>query len=102
MNRALDVRIQGDSMWPTFRDGDVLTFTQQNLSSLAVSDVVLVSHPLKPEVRMVKRVLRIESNGDLFLVGDNPDPLASEDSHNFGPVPCRLVQARWLGESWRA
>ena len=102
MSHTLDVRIQGDSMWPTFRDGDVLTFTQQNLSSLAVSDVVLVSHPLKPEVRMVKRVLRIEANGDLFLVGDNPDPLASEDSHNFGPVPCRLVQARWLGESWRA
>lgn len=102
MSHTLDVRIQGDSMWPTFRDGDVLTFTQQNLSSLAVSDVVLVSHPLKPEVRMVKRVLRIEANGDLFLVGDNPDPLASEDSHNFGPVPCRLVQARWLRESWRA
>ena len=102
MSHTLDVRIQGDSMWPTFRDGDVLTFTQQNLSSLAVSDVVLVSHPLKPEVRMVKRVLRIEANGDLFLVGDNPDPLASEDSHNFGPVPCRLVQGRWLRESWRA
>ena len=102
MSHTLDVRIQGDSMWPTFRDGDVLTFTQQNLSSLAVSDVVLVAHPLKPEVRMVKRVLRIEANGDLFLVGDNPDPLASEDSHNFGPVPCRLVQARWLRESWRA
>ena len=102
MSHTLDVRIQGDSMWPTFQDGDVLTFTQQNLSSLAVSDVVLVSHPLKPEVRMVKRVLRIEANGDLFLVGDNPDPLASEDSHNFGPVPCRLVQARWLRESWRA
>ena len=102
MSHTLDVRIQGDSMWPTFRDGDVLSFTQQNLSSLAVSDVVLVSHPLKPEVRMVKRVLRIEPNGDLFLVGDNPDPLASEDSHNFGPVPCKLVQARWLMESWRA
>ena len=102
MNHTLDVRIQGDSMWPTFRDGDVLMFTQQDLSSFAAGDVVLVSHPLKPEVRMVKRVLRIEANGDLFLVGDNPDPLASEDSHNFGPVPYRLVEARWLGDSWRA
>lgn len=102
MNRTLDVRIQGDSMWPTFRDGDVLIFTQQDLASFAAGDVVLVFHPLKPEVRMVKRVLRIEANGDLFLVGDNPDPLASEDSHNFGPVPCRLVEARWLGDSWRA
>ena len=102
MSGTLDVRIQGDSMWPTFRDGDVLMFTQQDLASFAAGDVVLVSHPLKPEVRMVKRVLRVEANGDLFLVGDNPDPLASEDSHNFGPVPCRLVEARWLGDSWRA
>ncbi|MEL0182696.1 MAG: S26 family signal peptidase [Candidatus Poseidoniales archaeon] len=102
MNHTLDVRIQGDSMWPSFRDGDTLAFTKEGLASLAVKDVVLVSHPLKPEVRMVKRVLRIEENGDLFLVGDNPDPLASEDSHNFGPVPRRLVEARWLGESWRA
>ena len=27
MSQTLDVRIQGESMWPTFRDGDVLTFT---------------------------------------------------------------------------
>ena len=47
----------------------------------------MAQHPLKPNVVVVKRVLRVESNGDLFLVGDNPDPLASEDSHNFGPSP---------------
>ena len=102
MTSTLDVRIQGDSMWPTFRDGDLLTFTDEDLDIISAGDVVLVIHPLKPDVRMVKRVLRIETNGTLFLVGDNPDPLGSEDSHNFGPVPLRLVQARWLDESWRA
>ena len=34
---------------------------------------------------MVKRVRFIE-NGKLFLEGDNPDPNASQDSHNFGLV----------------
>lgn len=102
MNQTLDVRIQGDSMWPTFRDGEVVPFSEENLESLAVGDVVLISHPFKPGVRMVKRVLRVEANGDLFLVGDNPDPLASEDSHNFGPVSLRLVEARWTGKPERA
>ncbi|MGB0312726.1 MAG: S24 family peptidase, partial [Poseidonia sp.] len=48
MNHTLDVRIQGDSMWPTFRNGDVLVFTQQDLASFDAGDVLLVSHPLKP------------------------------------------------------
>ena len=34
----------------------------------------------------------------MFLTGDNPDPLASEDSHNFGPVPQSSVEARWVNE----
>ena len=102
MNQTLDVRIQGDSMWPTFRDGEVVSFTQEHLGPLEGGEVVLISHPFKPDIRMVKRVLRVEANGDLFLVGDNPDPLASEDSHNFGPVSQRLVEARWSGETKRA
>lgn len=102
MNQTLDVHIQGESMWPTFRNGDVLTFTLINASPLKSGDVVLLSHPFKPRIKMVKRVLRIEDNGDLFLTGDNPDPLASEDSHNFGPVPQRLVEARWIGDGERA
>ena len=32
-------------------------------------------------------------NGRLFLVGDNPDPTASEDSHNFGEVDVSSVIA---------
>ena len=102
MSQTLDVRIQGESMWPTFRDGDVLTFTLLDGTPLACGDVVLVVHPFKPEIRMVKRVLSIAENGDLFLTGDNPDPLASEDSHNFGPVPQSSVEARWVNEGERA
>ncbi|DAC57729.1 MAG TPA: signal peptidase I, partial [Candidatus Poseidoniales archaeon] len=33
------------------------------------------------------------NDGRLFLTGDNPDPTASEDSHNFGPVSPAMVQA---------
>ena len=102
MSPTLDVRIQGESMWPTFHDGDVLTFSLLDGTPLECGDVVLVVHPFKPEIRMVKRVLSIADNGDLFLTGDNPDPLASEDSHNFGHVPQGSVEVRWVNDGERA
>lgn len=50
-----------------------------------IGSVVVLNHPYKENVKMVKRVRFIE-NGKLFLEGDNPDPNASQDSHNFGLV----------------
>ena len=98
MTRNLDVRIQGDSMWPTFTDGQMLTFQETNSqTTFEVGDVVLALHPLKVDVLMVKRIYRIEPDGRLFLTGDQPDPTSSEDSHNFGPVPVSNVRARWTG-----
>ncbi len=94
MTEALDVRIQGDSMWPTYRDGDEVSFAPCDQTYVArVNDVVLVCHPMKDNVLMVKRVSVVQNDGRLFLTGDNPDPTASEDSHNFGPVSPAMVQA---------
>ena len=94
MTEALDVRIQGDSMWPTYRNGDVVPFAPCNETyGPRVNDVVLVHHPMKDSVLMVKRVSVVQHDGRLFLTGDNPDPTASEDSHNFGPVSPTMVQA---------
>ena len=98
MTDTMDVRIQGDSMWPTFSNDDLLEFTPVNQAELTKGDVVLALHPLKPKVLLVKRIHRIETDGRLFLTGDNPDPLASEDSHNFGPVSPDSVQGKWIGE----
>lgn len=103
MTADLDVTIQGESMWPTFREGDVLQMASlQPEDELAVGDVVLAQHPLKTTVLLVKRIHRIEDDGRLFLVGDQPDPTASEDSHNFGSVPPENIRARWGGEVKRA
>jgi nickel-type superoxide dismutase maturation protease len=98
MTRILDVRIQGDSMWPTFFDGQLLQFTEVYATTrLEAGDVVLAHHPLKKEVLLVKRIARIEADGRFFLTGDQPDPTATEDSHNFGPVAQSGVVARWVG-----
>lgn len=87
MSEPFQVRIKGDSMWPTFRDGDILTFSHlPDQHHVNAGAVVLAKHPLKVDVLVVKRVHSVELDGRFFLVGDQPDPLGSEDSHNFGPV----------------
>lgn len=96
------VRLKGESMWPTYPEGTVLTFRPVHGNSVGPGDVVLAQHPLKPDVLIVKRILRVEQNNDLFLTGDQPDPLASEDSHNFGPISRDAVIARCKEEEKRA
>ena len=84
--RADDVQIQvqihGDSMWTTLRDGDVVEAIQ-GLSPV-VGDIVVAKHSFK-KMNVIKRVKRILGDG-IFIEGDNPDPIGSEDSHNFGLI----------------
>ena len=85
-----EIIVHGSSMWPTFRDGERLLMAPLEGTplegALRVGQVVVAEHPFKRGVLMVKRIARVEADGRLFLEGDNPDPLASEDSHNFGSV----------------
>ena len=101
MTNPIEVIVQGDSMWPTFRNGDRLEFTAF-AEPLTVGAVVLVHHPFKPDVLMVKRIQSVTDNGRLFVVGDQPDPTASEDSHNFGAVDPANVVGLWNGVMKRA
>jgi len=91
-SRILKVKIKGDSMWPNFKDGDTLSCVEYTGQSVNVGDIVVFTHPFKPKVTCVKRVKRITDSG-LFVEGDNPDPLASEDSHNFGIVSLDAIIA---------
>ena len=84
-SRFLNVVVNGDSMWPTLKQGSTAKFERIDPNLVAVGQIVLLDHPFRPNVRIIKRVQSIE-DGRLFLVGDNPDPTASEDSHNFGEV----------------
>jgi len=97
MSDAFCVDIQGDSMWPTICDGERLEFVPYDGGNAPVEgSVVLAEHPLKQGVMMVKRIKTV-SDDRVFLEGDNPDPLASEDSHNFGTVPSCNIVGVWVG-----
>ena len=58
-----------------------------------LSNNILAENFKNSEIEDVSLESLIQSidDGLVFLVGDNPDPTASEDSHNFGPVNTNLV-----------
>ena len=103
MPNQVEVILLGDSMWPTFCDGDSLTFEVEiDPCEVVPGDVVLASHPFKLDVKMVKRVRSINDEGRFFLVGDHPDPTSSDDSHNIGHLDTTAILGRWTGEVKRA
>ena len=77
--------IVGESMSPTLADGQKVFFSTFEERSPLPNDIVLFSHPYK-RMKLVKRISHITDEGKYFMVGDNPDILSSEDSHNFGPI----------------
>ncbi len=91
-SRFLNVVVNGDSMWPTLKQGSTARFERIDSTLVEVGQVVLLDHPFRPNLRIIKRIQSMQ-NGRLFIVGDNPDPTASEDSHNFGQVDVSSVIA---------
>ena len=85
----IQVRVHGDSMWPTLKDGQIVDAIQQ--SDARLGDIVVVKHPLK-NATVIKRLTRLDGD-EMFIEGDNPDPLGSEDSHNFGTVSMSSIIA---------
>ncbi len=55
-------------------------------------DLVLVAHPYRRDLVLVKRVARVEADGRLYLLGDEPGE--STDSRHFGPVRREALRGR--------
>jgi nickel-type superoxide dismutase maturation protease len=64
---------------------------------LHAGDVVVARSPDRPQLEIVKRIHSIDREGTIFLIGDNPNPTASTDSRNFGPLKREDIIAlvRW-------
>ena len=80
-SRLATVQIIGPSMAPALRNGDCWVVLLG--ASVSPGDLVLAVHPLRPDLRIVKRVVRAEDSG-WWLEGDNPE--FSDDSRAFGAV----------------
>ena len=81
LGRRFGMRVEGDSMSPTLKSGERILVDPK--AAIHPGDIVLAEHPFK-SLRMIKRLLSIESDGRIFLAGDNPD--ASSDSKVFGAI----------------
>ncbi len=82
MSDKISIRVNGDSMWPTLREGQVVEGTRTH--DATVGDIIVFNHPRTNRI-LIKRVVR-EENGFFFVTGDNPDPTESQDSNNFGAI----------------
>ena len=88
-------RVAGPSMSPTVRHGDRLLVRRLRPGGrVRAGDVVLARFPARPDLLVVKRVVR-EVPGGYWVQGDNP--LVTDDSRVFGvAVPVgRAVLRLW-------
>lgn len=86
-------RVEGESMAPTFREGDLVVvnpFAYQ-WRPPCPGEVVVTRHPYRKGAYLLKRVAAY-SNGRLALRGDNAE--ASTDSRSFGWVGSGRLMGR--------
>ncbi len=102
---ARRVTVRGWSMSPAILPGERLLFDRLAYvrERPRRGDVVLVAYPLRPELRIVKRLAGIPGDeiegqtlgrGEYWVLGDNAE--VSTDSREFGPVR----RGDLLGRAW--
>lgn len=103
-------------MMPTVYSGDVVIVQKIFNSPPHFGQVVVVTHPTKPEVMVCKRILGMPGDiicrdpcapdlehvlippGHVWLMGDNSTH--STDSRVYGPVPQALIQGTAVLSVW--
>jgi phage repressor protein C with HTH and peptisase S24 domain len=86
------VLVQGPSMVPALRDGDAV-LARRGGRPLRPGDVVLARFRARPDLLVVKRLIRVEPDG-YWIEGDNE--YGSDDSRGCGLADvCARVVLRW-------
>ena len=94
MTEVLHFSIKGNSMSPTYIDGDSICMDKFNSNhTIEINDIVVFIHPFKKDCKIIKRVKKIKDNFKLFVEGDNIDLASTDDSHNFGYININKIIA---------
>ena len=110
MAKYASVRVEGNSMAPTYNDGDWLMarwadysmarnlltkLLHRLLSSLAVGDVVVIEREEQPGIYYVKRIADVrEPECELPMIYVLSDNAEGTDSRTWGWLPIHYVKAR--------
>lgn len=94
------VKVSGESMSPTYSDGDILLvkWLDGNSTELALSSVVVIERDEMPGILFIKRIQKSHS-GAYWVEGDNKIASAEErmnDSRRWGYVPAHEIKGRVL------
>ena len=96
LRRYRRYRVTGKSMMPLLRPLQEVLFNpsayQQQLP--LPNEIVIASHPYQSDLRIIKRILFVETDGRCYLQGDNADE--SQDSRQLGLVPLNQIQGKVL------
>ncbi len=77
-------------MNPTLKDGEVVLVDRN--AEIEVGDIVVAKHPIEQNSELIKRIKRINEQGNYFLVGDNLEN--SNDSRHFGAVTREYIKGK--------
>ena len=79
------VLVEGESMSPTLLPGESLLVQDDfyKYHPLRVGDIILLQHPTRPDLIMVKRIHKIQDT-EISVLGDNLSQ--STDSRDFGSI----------------
>ena len=104
--RPFRVEIRGQSMAPLLSTGDEALAVA--IDAPAVGDVVVLEHPTRPGLELVKRITagpgdlgsdaRVLGPGEWWVEGD--DPVRSTDSRHLGPARTDRIRARVVLVVW--
>jgi phage repressor protein C with HTH and peptisase S24 domain len=94
------VRVSGNSMEPTFREGDVLLvrWFSEIAPELALCSVVVIERDELPGIFFIKRIQKSHS-GAYWVEGDNRDPDVKNrmsDSRTWGYIPAHEIRGKVL------
>jgi nickel-type superoxide dismutase maturation protease len=87
--------VAGPSMEPALSDGDWVL--ARSGGPIRPGELVVVEHPQRPGLLLVKRIARVGPDG-YWVLGDNPS--ASTDSRHFGAVADVLGRVVWRVRPW--
>jgi phage repressor protein C with HTH and peptisase S24 domain len=99
------VKVAGESMSPTYNNGDVLLvkwFTRIE-REIPLTSVVVIERDEMPGIFLIKRIQKSHS-GAYWVEGDNRDPdveIRMNDSRKWGYIPAHEIKGRVLLRSKR-